>query len=511
MQLEPRTPRFFSERLLPADTALVGMAALVHAMDVPAPVRRPAVISSHHIRGNVKLEGPWTIYDKRYEPGETIADHLTFALRHEDLDLLVLKRIFLRLPEAILTNYVRSAPTGTSNRRAWFLYEFLTGRQLELPDGPSVTAVELLDTKRYYTLPGTLSRRHRVRNNLLGTPHFCPVIRRTPALEALVAQQLGSKAQETIGRVSKQLIARAASFLLLADSKASFQIEGERPARNRLERWARAVLQAGSHPLTPAEIERLHGLLIEDTRFTRVGLRQEGVFLGERDSDGDPLPEFIGARPGDLVELIGGLLGAHAHMSAGSLDPVLQAAAVAFGFVYVHPLEDGNGRLQRYLVHHVLAERKFSPSGVVFPVSSVLLDRIDDFRRTLQAHSGALMPFIDWRPTERRNVEVLNDTADLYRYFDATDNAEFLYSCVQRTVEQDWPREIDYLRRHDEALRRIMAIVEMPDRMADDLLLFIRQNEGMLPNRRRQREFAALTDQEVKALEVVVNEAFEGF
>ena len=72
---------------------------------------------------------------------------------------------------------------------------------------------------------------------------------------------------------------------------------------------------------------------------------------------------------------------------------------------------------------------------------------------------------------------MLNDTADLYRYFDCTEAAEFLYACVRRTVEQDLPREIDYLRRHDEAIRRIMDAVEMPDRLAENLVMFIRQNK----------------------------------
>lgn len=504
-----RKPRIFAEHLLPQGTSLVGLSALAGTLNIEAPIRRPSVVSEQHVKGNVKTDGVWQIFDKRYEPGETVADHLTFALRHDDLDLLVLKRIFLALPETLLTDFVRSAPTGAPNRRAWFLYEFLTGRTLDIPDGPNVTAVEVLDPKRYFTLPGTLSRRHRVRNNLLGTPQFCPMLRRTPHLESLIAQNLAAKAQEIVGHVSQQLILRAASFLRLADSKASFQIEGERPPRTRLERWARAVLQAGNHPLTLDELNRLHGLLIADTRFVRAGLRQEGVFLGERTTEGDPLPEFIGARPDDLEDLVAGLLTVNARMSAGNLDAVLQAAATAFGFVYLHPFEDGNGRLQRYLIHHVLAERKFSPPSVVFPVSSVMLERIEDFRSTLQAHSGALMPCIEWRPTERRNVEVLNDTADLYRYFDATGAAEFLYSCVQRTVDHDLPHEIDYLRRHDEALRQLMAIVEMPDRIAEDLLMFIRQNEGTLPSKRRRREFAALTDREVGSIEAIVREAFE--
>src|SRR5919197_40280 len=290
------------------------------------------------------------------------------------------------------------------------------------------------------------------------------MIRRTKTLTDFLARDLATKARETIGRTGAHLVARAASFLLLADSRASFEIEGERPPRNRLERWGRAILQAGKNPLTLEEILRLQSVLIEDTRFVRTGLRPDGIFLGERDHHGDPLPEFIGARPQDLADLMIGLLQANDRMREDGIDPVLKATATAFGFVYVHPFEDGNGRMHRCLIHHVLAERKFTPPGMVFPVSSVMLDRIDDYRSTLQGHSGPLLPFIDWRPTVSRNVEVLNDTADLYRYFDCTEEAEFLYSCVGRTVELDLPREIEYLRRHDEAIHRIMDVVEMPDR-----------------------------------------------
>jgi hypothetical protein len=148
---------------------------------------------------------------------------------------------------------------------------------------------------------------------------------------------------------------------------------------------------------------------------------------------------------------------------------------------------------------------------MVFPVSSVMLDRIDDYRTALQAHSGPLMPFIEWRPTPERNVEVLNDTADFYRYFDGTEAAEFLYACVQRTVDEDLPREIDYLRRHDEAVQRVMETVEMPDRIAENLVLFIRQNGGTLSKKRRQAEFEQLTDDEVQRIERIVAEAFAGF
>ena len=503
------TPPAFQDRLVPKETRLAGWAALVHGLGIAAPVRAASAVACGYIKGSRREEDGWTVFDKRYWPGRHVTDHIGFAFRHELFDPLVLKRVFDAVDPDTISAFLRDAPTGAVTRRVWFFYESMTGRRLPIDDAPTVTAVDALDPKRYVTGNGTLSKRHRVRDNLLGTGVYCPVIRRSEALEDYRERRLADKAAETLGRTGAQLISRAASFLLLADSRASFAIEGERPPRSRLERWGRAVLQAGKNRLTLDELDRLHGVLIEDTRFVRAGLRPDGVFLGERDCSGNPLPEFIGARPEDLPALLDGLLAANKRMTEAAIDPVLQATATAFGFVYFHPYQDGNGRLHRCLIHHVLAERQLTPPGMVFPVSAVMLDRIDDYRRTLQVHSGPLMPFIDWRSTADRNVEVLNDTADLYRYFDCTAEAEFLYACVARTVEHDLPEEIDYLRRHDEAQRRIMETVEMPDRLAQDLIMFIRQNDGKLPNRRREREFAALTDEEAAQVEAICEEVFD--
>ncbi|MHB1960273.1 MAG: Fic family protein [Acidobacteriaceae bacterium] len=501
----------FQEKTVPAEARLAGWAWLVQSFGVRAPVRRPSVVSDQHVKASSREAGDWTIYDKRYWPGEGFGDHLGFALRNENLDLLVLKRIFDVVPQDTVTAFVRSAPTGAHNRRAWFLYEFMTGRTLDIEDAPEVSFTDLLDSRAYFTTAPVPSRRHKVRDNLLGNRDFCPIVRKTQKLTDFGARALGTKANEIIGHTGANVVARAASFLLLADSRASFEIEGEKPPRGRLERWGRAVAQAGKNKLTLDEIVRLHMVLIEDTRFTRAGLRLDGVFLGERDHEGDPLPEFIGARPEDLQALMQGLIAANERMRKGDLDTVLQAAATAFGFVYIHPFQDGNGRMHRCLIHHVLAERKFTPPGMVFPVSPVMLDRIETYRDTLRAHSGPLMDYTDWRPTPERNVEVQNDTADLYRYFDCTAAAEFLYGCVERAINEDLPREIDFLRRNDEAMRRVMNTVEMPDRIAENLIRYIRLNEGRLGRKRREGEFEKLTDDEVASIEAIVREAFEGF
>ncbi|MBV8905387.1 MAG: Fic family protein, partial [Acidobacteriia bacterium] len=327
----------FQEKTVPRETRLAGWARLAGSLRIAAPVRRPACVSEQHIGGSSREEGAWTIFDKRYWPGDSFGEHLTFALRHEAIDLLILKRIFDAVPKRELEKMVRGAPTGIPARRLWYLHEEMTGRTLGVADAPNTAAIDLLDPEAYFTGKPRLSRRHRVRDNLLGTARFSPVIRRTQSLTDFIALNLSAKARETAGRTGAHLVARAASFLLLADSRASFEIEGERPPRNRLERWGRAILQAGKNPLTLEEILRLQSILIEDTRFVRPGLRPEGVFIGERDHHGDPLPEFVGARPQDLAGLLSGLLEANNRMREDGIDPVLKAAATAFAFVYIHP------------------------------------------------------------------------------------------------------------------------------------------------------------------------------
>jgi Fic family protein len=192
------------------------------------------------------------------------------------------------------------------------------------------------------------------------------------------------------------------------------------------------------------------------------------------------------------------------------MDPVVAAAAIAFGFAYIHPFEDGNWRLHRWLIHHVLARAGYNPPGVIFPVSAAILREIDTYRRVLESYAEPLLPRIAWRATETGNVEVLNDTADYYRYFDATAHAEFLYHCVRETVERDLPAEASYLEAYDHCVRRMQEMVDMPASTIDLLHRFLRQNHGRLSNRTRTREFAALTQAEVARVGRIYTIAFTG-
>jgi hypothetical protein len=476
-----------------------------YQLTVPTPPRLAGISGSHRPR---ERDG-WCLLPAQYAPEAELSGQLSFALKREGVNLAVLDALFKTVSADDIAAVVKRTVTGAQSRRIWFLYEWLQDSRLDLPDSGLVKAVPVVDPKRQFgLLSGELSVRHRVRNNLPGTRQFCPMVRKTPLLEQLSGAGYAERARAVTGRVHPDLLSRAAAFLLLSDSRASYNIESENPSADRVQRWAECIATAGATRLSAQALEDLQRTVIGDSRFVQMGLRTEGGFVGEHDRDkGWPLPVHISANAADLPSLVSGIVEYDARAGRGAMDPVVAAAVEAFGFVYVHPFEDGNGRVHRWLLHHVLSASGFAPEGIVFPVSAVMLREIVEYRKTLETYSKRLLPLIDWRATEDGNVEVLNDTVSWYRYFDATAHAEYLYRCVQTTIETDLPAEVDYLRAFDWFSDRVSAIVDMPRRTLDLLHRFLRQNNGLLSARAREKEFAKLTPDEVVRVEALYAES----
>jgi hypothetical protein len=506
LSLEERAVTAFHGRSIPELAWPAGYAQLIdkYELSVPLPPRLTA-ISVKYRKSETDI---WQLLGSRSDIPDTLGAHLTLALKWEGVDLGVLKALFDALDPSELTGVVVAQPKSAYGRRIWFLYEWLTDDRLPIEDLGKVASVPAVDPKVQFALDeGELSVRHKVVDNLPGTPSFCPLVRRSPAIQAADWRALSDEARSVLGRTHPDVIRRAGGFLLLADSSASFQIEGEQPSKSRLERWGYAIRDAGHRALSVDELVRLQQVVIGDTRFVQIGLRAEDGFVGMHDRrTQEPIPDHIDARPEDLPDLVEGVIDFVDRGSKGGVDPVVLAAAAAFGFVYIHPFQDGNGRLHRWLIHHVLALGGLVPNDVVFPVSSVILDRISEYKEVLESYSKPLLPLIDWQATETYNVRVTNDTADYYRYFDATRHAEFLYSCVEQTIRRNLPAEVSYLEAFDEFEAGLQRIVDFPAPLAELLKKFLDSNEGRLSKRALTREFTELSEDEVVRIERLYEE-----
>jgi len=112
-------------------------------------------------------------YPLSYGPTDLFG-HLRFAMRYEPIDLNVLVAFFGKVDRQAFEAWVKSEPVGKYARRAWYLYELLTGETLDLPDVPPTDNVLLLNPALHITATGVRVRRQRVIDNLLGNRDYLP-------------------------------------------------------------------------------------------------------------------------------------------------------------------------------------------------------------------------------------------------------------------------------------------------------------------------------------------------
>jgi hypothetical protein len=198
-----------------------------------------------------------------------------------------------------------------------------------------------------------------------------------------------------------------------------------------------------------------------------------------------------------------GWMRAVARIEDGAVDPICAATVTGFGFVFIHPFEDGTGRIHRFLIHHSLAKLKFAPQGLLFPVSAAMLRDPKAYDAALNAFSGKIMPKIEYEMDDQQQLTVLNKTDTLYRYYDATPQVEYLYEAVAETIRKDLREEIEFLEVFDKAMIAVQRIVDMPNARASLLVRLILQNHGTLSGKKRRR-FAELKDEEIARIEEAI-------
>ena len=445
-------------------------------------------------------------YPRSYATGDDAIANLRFALRYEPLDLGVLAATFVAIDAEVVAAWVRSEPSGSYARRAWFFYEYLTGERLDVPDATAGNYVEALDPQKHVAGARRNSSRHRVVDNLLGTPGLCPTVRRTAKLEGQIGVHIDAEARAIIERYDPAVLARAVRYLFTKETRSSFAIEGEAPSPDRTERFVAALRSASSFDTSDKEaIVRLQNAIV-DRRYAATDWRSFQNFVGETTVDFREEVHFICPRPEDVPSLMTGWMALTARMLADNIEPVVAAAVAAFAFVFIHPFEDGNGRIHRFIVHHVLSKTGFSPDTMIFPVSAAIVRDQRSYDAVLESFSRPLFSAIEWGWTSEHEIAVRSDSAPLYRFFDATPVAEYLYDRVVDTVRTDLREELGFLAVFDRAMEGVRAIVDMPDRRAALLIRLTLQNGGRLSNTKRG-QFDELTDAEIAAMEQAIQRA----
>lgn len=501
---------------MPAAPIYLGYEALIrrYRLRVP-PLRCVYLVTERAVESRtVNAEG-----EERIElPLQRIADtdslvgQLTFALKREHLSLAVLSALF-EVAEvlAAVQDWLSDKPSSKYARMAGHLATWLTGHEFDYRLPAGCPRVPLLGAAQYVVGPAVPDTKFGIINNLLGNAWFSPLIRRTADLERLLAEDLANKIGETFRAIEPEMLARAVDYLYLSETRSTYGIEDEIPNNERTAKFRQLLERAGEPGrLTEEQLCTWQGQIVNPLSaefqfrpgqnwLSRPGrLRNMADFI-------PPPPDFVSPMMDALADLA-------EQASAGTLDPVLAATCVSFGFVYVHPFLDGNGRLHRFLLHHILRQTGFTPAGLVLPLSARMLKQLDRYSGLLKRYSRPRTDLLNYAlDDDSTTIHVRSPQPRwLYAYFDATDICEFILECCRACVEDDLQSEVVYLRAHDATVRELETWLDMRQSALNVLIDVIVQGNGVL-SKRKHKLVEHLAADQVARIEATVSEHFADY
>ena len=438
----------------------------------------------------------------QYQPADNFRGHFEFGLKHERLHFEFFSRLFACLPVQEIVAWVQNEPTGSYARRAAFLSEWFTGQRLDVPDtAPNVGYVDAIDAKRYLVAqqPERV-RRWRVNNNLPGVRAFCPLVWLGLEAERGWLYDVAAGVQKLDDTYGAGLLLRSAAWLTLKESRASFAIEHEANKHDRVQRFAAAIGAFSGQmqdPLSPHNLLTLQKAVLGEGAL-RLGIRRSPVFIGQNSLRAQVVHYIAPSE-----ELVDGMLEAlrSFELRTHGANPVARAAAVSFAFVYLHPLADGNGRIHRFLINHLLAADRAVPAAIVIPVSATIAgsargraaydQMLEVFSRPfMQAHTdgyrfGRQRTCPDGVVTDFVFTQA-QDAQHAWRYPNLSEHVRYLSEVLCQTVEHEMAQEALALRQHDAARAAIKNLVEMPDQDADRILRSLQQSHWTVSHKLRK-------------------------
>ena len=426
-------------------------------------------------------------------------DHVLFALKHEGVNLQVLAQALLHVPAEALREALNGTPNGQYIRTASYLWETLTQRTLT--DVPAVggTVVDLFDSDRYITGPATRNGKWRVNFNGLGTPGYCATVERTPALQYCLDSGLLSRARDFMDSLGQGVLDRTLAWAYLHETRDSFAIEKESPSESKAQAFVDLLRQAHHRiPLTEDYLAELQSATVANPVDKAVGFRHEQNWL-EGPGRGAAAVTYLPPPPELARELMGELM-TFANGVAGNADPIVVASVVSFGFVFLHPFMDGNGRLSRFLFHHALCQSGALAGGLVLPVSVAMKKNEADYLRVLQDYSQPARRRwrVDWVDAARYDFHFTGHPS-MYRYWDATHQVEFGFRMAEQALEVELRQETRFLEHYDTISKAVNERFDVRGSDLSTLIVSTLDNRGIV-SRRRRDQFGQRMPAEVFAL-----------
>lgn len=430
-----------------------------------------------------------------------VLDHILFALKHEGTNLQVLAQALPLVEPGSLVAALRAAPNGRYIRIACHLWEQFTGKALE--DLPAIggQVAPMFDPKEYVTTPGVRDPRWRVLFNGLGSPEYCATVERTRQIVEGMDSDILGRANAFLREIGPGMADRALAWAYLHETESSFEIERETPNQTRAEAYVALLRQAHEkHPLDEEYLAALQSATVLNPFDRASGFRDTQNWL-RGPIRGAAGVTYLPPPPALARELMSGLM-RFANESPRQTDPIVAAAVSSFGFVFIHPFMDGNGRLSRFLFHQALCQSGHLEHGMLLPVSVAMRRHEDLYLAALQSFSKPARAFwqASWIDEDHMDFE-FNGSPAIYRFWDATACVEFSFQMAAQALDKDLRQETEFLRHYDTLYRAINDEFDVRNNDLATLVLACLQHDGTVSKRRRKQFAGRVPESVFDALE----------
>lgn len=468
-------------------------------------------------------------FTAQFQPGQSLRDHFEFGLKYDEINLEWLSRLFSTTGPSWIEDWVTDTPTGIYARRAACLYEWLTGNEIASPDTTASNYEDLLDSSKYLVaVVPNRNRRWKLNNNLPGTRDFCPLVRWTTELKEAAKYDISAALTKLDSQFGPDLLMRSAAWLTFAESRATFAIEKEADRASDIKRFAAAMIEHCGKIENPLSAQSLTVLQKEvlGQRALRTGIRKSPVFVGRPAPHGVTVVKYVAPPFSQLGGMLAGLKEFEERTRGASA--LIRAAVLSFGFVYIHPLADGNGRVHRLLINDSLMRDGAIPSGTILPVSAAIAERrnFGEYDKILNSLSARQIKRFNgcWRfENEPHQCEdgvwtdfsfdADEEAMPFWSFPDLTWHSQYLCQMLRHTVEHNMTEEALFLAQYDEAVYRVTQVVEMPSHEAGRVIRSLRENNMRVSNTLAEQFpslFSNSADPEIKeGLIAAISSAFQ--
>jgi hypothetical protein len=292
-------------------------------------------------------------------------------------------------------------------------------------------------------------------------------------------------------------------YLYLSETRSSFAIEHEMPTGSKEDRFVQLLKRAGEKTtVTEDWLVELQNAIVRDVFSQEASYRTRQNWL----ADSNNRITYFPPAPDDMRRAMAGWEAFVNDCNKG-IDPLVKAACASFGFVYLHPFMDGNGRLHRFMIHQVLAQSGRLDDDIIIPVSAVIMKNIPDYLAVLTGFSKPTRTLWDYRRGEDEPHIITAANSRSYRFFEADREVAFLHRMIEEAVREEIPNEMAYLRGYDKAFNAIEREFDLPQKDVSSLIRMVKGNNGVLSNKRR-KQYLHIPEQVLNRIVEIINAEF---